>query len=106
MAAGHQHRIRSDPGGRRRFAIYLWRSEREGGDTKTEKSRRTLALPRCCVEALRQQRDQQERDRQVAGDLWQEHLCFPSRDVALVWDAIDWRLHENNAGRLRRRIFK
>jgi hypothetical protein len=24
---------------------------------------------------------------------------------ALVWDAIDWRLREDNAGRLRRRIF-
>jgi integrase len=31
--------------GEDRFAIYVWRSEREGGDTKTEKSRRTLALP-------------------------------------------------------------
>ena len=27
-----------------RFAIYVWRSERYDGDTKTEKSRRTLAL--------------------------------------------------------------
>jgi integrase len=63
-----------------RFAIYVWRSEREGGDTKTEKSRRTLALPRRCVEALRQQQEQQERDRQVAGQLWQEHgLVFASR---------------------------
>jgi integrase len=51
-----------------------------GGDTKTEKSRRTLALPRRCVEALRQQREQQERDRLTAGDLWQEHgLVFASR---------------------------
>jgi integrase len=67
-------------GGEGRFAIYVWRSEREGGDTKTEKSRRTLALPRRCVEALRQQREQQERDRQMAGDLWQEHgLVFASR---------------------------
>ena len=66
--------------GEDRFAIYVWRSEREGGDTKTEKSRRTLALPRRCVEALRQQWDQQERDRQVAGELWQEHgLVFASR---------------------------
>jgi integrase len=63
-----------------RFAIYVWRSEREGGDTKTEKSRRTLALPRRCVEALRQQQEQQERGRQMAGDLWQEHsLVFASR---------------------------
>lgn len=39
-----------------RFAIYVWRAERRGGDTKTVKSRRTLALPRACVEALREQR--------------------------------------------------
>jgi integrase len=66
--------------GEGRFAIYIWRTEREGGDTKTEKSRRTLALPRRCVEALRQQRDQQEQDRLMAGDLWQEHgLVFASR---------------------------
>jgi integrase len=66
--------------GEGQFAIYVWRSEREGGDTTTEKSRRTLALPRRCVEALRQQREQQERDRQMAGDLWQESgLVFASR---------------------------
>ena len=39
-----------------RFAIYVWRSERYGGDAKTDKSRRTLALPQRCVEALRQHR--------------------------------------------------
>jgi len=38
--------------GEDRYAIYVWRSERHGGDTKTEKSRRTLALPHRCVEAL------------------------------------------------------
>jgi integrase len=66
--------------GEDRYAIYVWRSERDGGDTKTEKSRRTLALPRHCVEALRQQQKQQERDRLVAGELWQEHgLVFASR---------------------------
>ena len=66
--------------GEERYAIYVWRSERQGGDTKTEKSRRTLALPRRCVEALRQQREQQERDRLMAGELWQEHgLVFASR---------------------------
>jgi integrase len=63
-----------------RYAIYVWRSERNGGDTKTEKSRRTLALPQRCVEALRQQMKQQERDRLLAGGLWQEHgLVFASR---------------------------
>ena len=66
--------------GEDRYAIYVWRSERYGGDTKTERSRRTLALPRRCVEALRQQLQQQERDRLMAGELWQEHdLVFASR---------------------------
>jgi integrase len=66
--------------GERRFALYVWRSEREGDDTKTKKSRRTLALPRRCVEALRQQQEQQEQDRAAAGELWQEHgLVFASR---------------------------
>jgi RNA-directed DNA polymerase len=27
-------------------------------------------------------------------------------DVALDWDAINWRLHEDNVRRLRQRIFK
>ena len=63
-----------------RYAIYVWRSERQGDDTKTEKSRRTLALPQRCVEALREQMKQQERDRLLAGELWQEHgLVFASR---------------------------
>ncbi len=35
------------------FAVYVWRSVRQGGDTKTVKSRRTLKLPHRCVEALR-----------------------------------------------------
>lgn len=34
------------------FAVYVWRSVRKGGDTKTVKSRRTLKLPRRCVVAL------------------------------------------------------
>lgn len=34
------------------FAVYVWRSVRAGGDTKTPKSRRTLKLPRRCVYAL------------------------------------------------------
>jgi len=37
----------------RQFAIYVWHSVRATGDTKTRKSRRTIALPRRCVLALR-----------------------------------------------------
>jgi integrase len=66
--------------GEDRYAIYVWSSERQGGDTKTDKSRRTLALPRRCVDALRAHQEQQERDRVRAGEVWQEHgLVFASR---------------------------
>jgi integrase len=66
--------------GEDRYAIYVWRSERHGGDTKTEKSRRTLALPQRCVEALRAHMKRQEKERLGAGELWQEHgLVFASR---------------------------
>jgi hypothetical protein len=34
-------------------SVRVWRSVGAGGDTKTKKSRRTLALPKRCVDALR-----------------------------------------------------
>jgi len=58
--------------GEDRIAIYVWRAQRHGGDTKTEKSRRTLALPRRCVEALREHRTTQAKDQLRAGVLWQD----------------------------------
>jgi integrase len=33
------------------LAVFVWRADRAGGDTKTPQSRRTLALPRRCAEA-------------------------------------------------------
>ena len=67
------------PGGEDQFAIYVSRSERFGGDTKTGKSRRTLALPRRGVEALREHRKRQAADQLRAGPLWQDHgLVFAS----------------------------
>jgi integrase len=65
--------------GESRFAIYLWRAQRHGGDTKTQKSRRTLALPSRCAEALREHRTIQANDRLRAGALWQDDgLVFSS----------------------------
>lgn len=62
-----------------RFALYIWRPQRHGGDTKTEKSRRTLALPCLCVEVLREHRKLQAKDRLRAGELWQDRgLVFSS----------------------------
>jgi integrase len=61
------------------MAVFVWRAERAGGDTKTPESRRTLALPRKCVEALREHRVRQAQDRLAAGPLWQDHgLVFAS----------------------------
>jgi integrase len=58
----------------------VWRSVREGGDTKTRKSRRTLALPAHCVDALRKQRAQQAADRLAAGESWRDTgLVFTTR---------------------------
>ena len=52
---------------------------RAGADTKTKKSRRTLALPQRCVDALQAHRVRQERVRQTAGRRWQDNeLVFPS----------------------------
>jgi integrase len=60
--------------------VAVWRSVRSGGDTKTRRSRRTLALPKRCIDALQRQREQQDQDREVAGDRWQEHgLVLPPR---------------------------
>jgi integrase len=67
--------------GEGRFAIYVWRSLRNGGDTKTGKSRRTLALPRRCVEALREHRKLQAKDRRRAGALWQDRGLVLSSTV-------------------------
>jgi integrase len=61
------------------FAVCVWRSDRAGSDTKTAKSRRTLALARRCAAALREQKVRQAADRLSAGRLWQDHnLVFAS----------------------------
>lgn len=50
-------------------SIQVWRSVRRGGETKTEKSRRTLELPDRCADALRELRtSDQEHQRPVTGD--------------------------------------
>ncbi|MFC4591680.1 tyrosine-type recombinase/integrase [Sphaerisporangium corydalis] len=47
---------------------------------KTRKSRRTLALPKRCLDVLERQRVQQDREREAAGERWREHgLVFASK---------------------------
>lgn len=60
--------------------VAVWRSVRAGGDTKTRKSRRTLALSKRCVDALRKLRDRQDQERAAAGPRWHDTgLVFTSR---------------------------
>jgi site-specific recombinase XerD len=62
--------------------VEVWRSVRVGGDTKTKKSRRTLAVPEDVVTVLREHRERQVviRARAEAKDKWTEHnLVFCTR---------------------------
>ena len=60
-------------------SVAVWQSVRQGGDTKTPKSRRTLALPQATVQALREHRKRQAEDRLAAGSQWQDRgLVFAS----------------------------
>src|ERR1700704_6637164 len=40
-------------------SVAVWRSVRQGGDTKTAKSRRTLALPQTAIQSLKEHRKRQ-----------------------------------------------
>ena len=52
--------------------VAVWRSVRAYGETKTERSRRTLGLPHAAVQALRAWADSQAGERLAAGDQWQD----------------------------------
>jgi integrase len=59
--------------------VAVWRSVRAHGDTKTERSKRTLALPEFVADALRLHRARQAAERLRAGPRWKEHdLVFAS----------------------------
>jgi integrase len=60
--------------------VAVWRSVRNSGDTKTRKSRRTLALPQRSIRALRELRSRQDTERAVAGPRWHDTgLVFTTR---------------------------
>lgn len=60
--------------------IEIWRSVRAHGDTKMEKSRRTLGLPGLAVDALRAQLRAQDDDKAAALELWQDRgLVFATK---------------------------
>lgn len=63
-----------------RFAVYVWRSVRAHGDTKTGKSRRTLLLPAAVADALRRHHTRQAEQKLKAGKAWQKkNLVFCTR---------------------------
>ncbi|HYB16922.1 MAG TPA: tyrosine-type recombinase/integrase, partial [Streptosporangiaceae bacterium] len=68
-----------------------WRSVRAHGDTKTNRSRRTLRLPEIAVEALRGQMRRQAAERAKAGELWQEHGLVFTTTVGTAYESHNLR---------------
>lgn len=71
--------------------VDVWRSVRLHGDTKTEKSRRSLKLPGAVVEALRDQKVRQARERLIAGQLWEDHGLVFASETGTPLDAANIR---------------
>jgi len=68
-------------------SVAVWRSVRAHSDTKTEKSRRTLALPQSAVAALKEQRRWQAEARLAAGPLWHDDALVFTTSVGTPLDA-------------------
>lgn len=71
--------------------MMVWRSVREHGDTKTRKSRRSLALPKRCVEAIKAHQVKQDYMRTLARERWQETGLVFSSAVGTELDAANVR---------------
>jgi len=80
--------------------ISVWRPVRAHGDTKTNRSRRTLRIPQVAVEALQAQPRRQAEKRSKAGELWQEHGLVFTTSVGMLMDRIfqPKRQREDRAG--------
>jgi integrase len=66
--------------------VAVWRSVRTHGETKTERSRRTLGLRQVAVQALRAWSASQAGERLAVGQSWQDNtgLVFTSHQGALL----------------------
>jgi Site-specific recombinase XerC len=71
--------------------ISVWRSVRAHGDTKTNRSRRTLRIPQIAVEALQEQLRRQAEERSTAGELWQEHGLVFTTTVGTPYESHNLR---------------
>ena len=70
--------------------IMVWRSVRSGGDTKTRKSRRTLALPQRCVDALKAHQIRQA-DHRSSRHGWTDHDLVFASETGTELDAANVR---------------
>ena len=71
--------------------ISVWWSVRAHGDTKTNRSRRTLRIPQIVVEALQEQVRRQAEARSMAGELWQEHGLVFTTTVGTPYESHNLR---------------
>ena len=71
--------------------IAVWRSVRKSGDTKTRKSRRTLAIPDLAADVLQRRRRDQAADRVKAGANWQETGLVFTTSVGTALDSANVR---------------
>ena len=67
--------------------IAVWRSVRAHGETKTERSRRTLGLPAAAVQALRAWSGSQANEQLAAGKGWQDTGLVFTNHVGAALDA-------------------
>jgi integrase len=72
-------------------SVQLWRSVREGGDTKTRLSRRTLELPNDCVVALRVHRRWQTQSRMRNAARWPDNDLVFTTQLGTPLDAANVR---------------
>lgn len=78
----------------------VWRSVRANGDTKTRRSRRTLALPMICVDVLKKHRAAQLQDQLKAGADWQESGLVFTTYIGTAMDSANVRRDFRHALRL------
>ena len=74
-----------------KFAVYVWRSVREDGDTKTEDSRRTLEIPDDVAGALKEHHTGQAKQRLEAGAAWHDKDLVFCTSVGTPLDAANVR---------------
>jgi len=76
---------------RKKYAVYVWRSVREDGDTKTQKSRRTLEIPDDVARALKEHHAAQATQRLQAGRAWHDNDLVFCTSVGTPLDAANVR---------------